>query len=106
MWYSTRPPVRRSCEVTVAGYVGGPHQRSSWRGSAQSCHTRAGGTSNAASRVMVRCSGSLRTAVTVIGLFLRVLDDERGHAADPPAPQLLVLIEQAARHAQPLEVGP
>ena len=37
-----------------AGYVGGPHQRSSWRGSAQSCQTRSGEASNSASSVIVR----------------------------------------------------
>src|SRR4051794_31967673 len=67
MWYSTRPPSRRSYEVTVAGYVGGPHQRSSWRGSDHSSQTRSAGASNSASSVMVRFCGSLRTSITVIG---------------------------------------
>ena len=38
----------------------------------------------------------------------RVLDVDvqlLGHAVDPAAPQLLVLVEQPSRHAQPLDVG-
>ena len=34
-----------------------------------------------------------------------MLGDELGHAVDPAAPQLLVLVEQAARHAQSLDIG-
>ena len=34
-----------------------------------------------------------------------VLVDELSHAVDPAAPQLLVLVEQPSRHAQPLDVG-
>ena len=43
--------------------------------------------------------------MTVIGRSPSVSVTSVGHAVDPPAPQLLVLVEQAARDAQPLEVG-
>ena len=36
----TSPPGVRSWASTVAGWPGGPHQRSSWRGSDQSSQTR------------------------------------------------------------------
>ena len=55
---------------------------------------------------MVRASGSLRTVVTVIVSVSSLSGDELGHAVDAAAPQLLVLVEQAAREAEPLDVGP
>src|SRR2546428_11479064 len=113
MWYSMRLPGARSCLVKVAGYFGGPHQRSSWRGSAHSCQMRSTDASNSASIVRVSLLGSLRTAVTVIvcaPLFPRFrwcprLGDEFVHAVDPSPPQPLVLVEQPARDEQPLGVG-
>src|SRR5207253_11135970 len=69
--------------------------------------------SNSASTVRVSLWGSLRTAVTVIvcSPCLHVVDgagrlgDELVHAVDPSPPQFLVLVEQAARDEQRLEVG-
>src|SRR3989442_14636472 len=69
--------------------------------------------SNSASTVRVSLWGSLRTAVTVIvGLLClpavhgaRRLGDELADAVDPSPPQLLVLVEEAARDEQRLEVG-
>jgi hypothetical protein len=85
--------------------VGGPHQRSSWRGSAHSCQTRSGEASNSASRVRSTPAGSCgrrsRSSVSLLGAVF----DELGHAVDAAAPQLLIVVEQATRDAQPLEVG-
>src|SRR5207253_6818115 len=69
--------------------------------------------SNSASTVRVSLWGSLRTAVTVIvcSPCLHGVDgagrlgEELVHAVDPSPPQLLVLVEQAARDQQRLEVG-
>src|SRR4051812_34205728 len=87
MWYSTRPPDRKSCDVTVAAYVGGPHQRSSWRGSDHSCQTPWGGSSNAGKGEGAGGLVSLRPAVKVIGLpppcpTLR----QGGRSCDRPGP--------------------
>src|SRR3954452_6990400 len=76
MKYATVPPGARSCSVTVAGYMGGPHQRSSWRGSLQICQTRSIGASKRAVMVMVLASASLTTLITVIAA--RFLPDPPG----------------------------
>src|SRR5919197_3514659 len=72
------PPGARSCSVTVAGYLGGPHQRSSCRGSLQTCQTRPIGASKRAVMVMVLASASLTTLITVIAVL--PLSDARGLA--------------------------
>src|SRR4051794_7582278 len=71
MTYATVPPGARSCSVSVAGYIGGPHQRSSWRGSLQTCQTRAIGASKRAVMVRVLASASLITLITGIPVLFR-----------------------------------
>src|SRR5205823_144362 len=61
------------CEVVVddrRGVGRWPHHRSSCRGSAQTCQTRAAGASNSDTIVSVRATGSRSTASTVIGFLL------------------------------------
>ncbi len=65
--YSLRPPATMSCRVNVAGYVGGPQNRSSWRGSAYASQSRCRGTSKSATTVMVSAVGSFVT--DVIGMM-------------------------------------
>src|SRR5918996_1493590 len=52
--------------MNVTGYVGGPHQRSSFRESAHSSQTRAISASNWAVTVKVRASKSFFTSITAI----------------------------------------
>src|SRR5262249_4809383 len=73
--------------------------------SAHSCHTRSGDASNSASTVMVSvCGVPADGGKQSLVLRLR-FGDELGHTVDAAAPQLLVLIEQATRDAQLLEIG-
>ena len=55
MKYAASPPAARSYRSKVAGCDGGPHQRSSFRGSAQSCHTCSIGAANSATTTS-RCA--------------------------------------------------
>ena len=88
------PPGARSCSVTVAGYIGGPHQRCSWRGSLQSSQTRSIGASKRAVMVRVLASASLTTlGHGHCGLFRRLRED-LVDAVDAPAPERLELVEQ------------
>ena len=70
--HKDRMTLFRGIDLVIAdvpsGGPGGPHQRSSCRGSLHSCQTRSGAASNSASIVIVSNLASLRTAVTVIGL--------------------------------------
>src|SRR5918996_6220544 len=58
--------------MNVTGYVGGPHQRSSFRESAHSSQTRAISASNSAVIVRVRASKSFFTSITAIPIAHRL----------------------------------
>jgi NAD(P)-dependent dehydrogenase (short-subunit alcohol dehydrogenase family) len=59
MKYRVCPPTVKSCCSKNAGHVGGPHQRSSWRGFAHTCQTRSRCASNSATNVRGSASASL-----------------------------------------------
>src|SRR5687768_13445602 len=112
MWYFACPPTTGSNAVNVAGYPGGPQNRSSWRGSVNASHRRSCEAANSAVSVMVRASGSVVTAVTgiscsfcvgVLGVLVvmpcgrgRGFGEDRVEAVDTGAPQLLVAGEQCS----------
>ena len=101
----TVPPGARSCSSTSAGYAGGPHQRSSWRGSLQTCQTRAIGASKRAVMVRVLASASLTTLITVIAALLRRIREELLDAVDAPAPERFEIVEQAMGGPQRRDVA-
>ena len=87
------PPGSSSWRSKVDGAIGGPHQRSSLRGSAHSSHTRSSGASNSAVMVRVQASRSLSTLVTVTGVPF--FGEDFGHAGHAAAPQVFELVERA-----------
>jgi hypothetical protein len=59
-------PGEKSWSTKVAGYIGGPHQRSSWRGWAHSRQVRSTVVSSSTIIVVVSPSASLCRLVTTI----------------------------------------
>src|SRR6266545_771887 len=93
-----RPPTTKSCCSKVAGHVGGPHHRSSWRGSCHTCHTRSTLASNSATNVSVSAWSSLCELTTAMGLLpFSVFGQDLFNASGAVQPELLVGIEQAGR---------
>src|SRR5690349_1861821 len=92
----------------VAGWLGGPHQRSSWRGSAQSCQTRSTGASSSAVSVIVKASKSFCTSVTGMvrsSLLGGGLGEDLVDALDSAAPERLELVERLVGAAQGVGLG-
>src|SRR5688572_18537412 len=98
----------RSCSAKVAGWLGGPHQRSSSRGSAQSCQTRSTGASNSAVSVIVKASKSFFTSVTGmvrLSLLGGGLGEDSVDALDPAAPERLEPVERLVGATQGIGLG-
>ena len=92
----------------VAGWVGGPHTRSSWRASAYTSQMRWTGAANSASMIRVRLSMSCLTSVT--GMSLIPLEgggvcDQVVDAGDASAPDGLELAEHRAHRADGFHVA-
>src|SRR4051812_27809289 len=104
------PPGRRSYVSKVAGYPGGPQNRSSCRGSANADQRRSTGTGKSPTSVIVRASGSVVTDVTgmTFSFFLRGLfrfGEQRVETVDASSPEGGVGVELLLRSRDGRGIG-
>ena len=85
--------------------MGGPHQRSSWRGSAHSCHTRSIGAANSATITRRSRSSSLSMLTMLIRGPRGRLGEQLHHPVHAAAPRALEVVEHPPRPADGGAVG-
>src|SRR5687767_495906 len=96
-----------SWRVKVAGHVGGPQKRSSWRGSAYASHSRS--TLTGYSPVTARVRVCAFDTISVIGIDLLLggcgVGEDVVELAEAGEPQPFELVERSARLGEPLRVA-